>query len=49
MHLVWWFPKPWEIIIVDIKEEKQNDFTKLEFKVLGIADHKLGKIEVKKS
>jgi len=44
-----WFPKDWEIISFDIKQEDKDSNSKLEFKVLDIKDHKIGKIEVKKS
>jgi len=47
--IIKWFPTSWEIISFDIKNDDEKINSKLKFKVLDIKDHKIGKIEVKRS
>lgn len=48
-HKVWWFPSSWEKITFDLEDLEDKDFTKVEFKVTEVKDHKIGAIEVKKN
>ena len=47
-HKVEWFPSSWEVISFKCKPHDRS-CTKLEFTVIDIKNHRIGKIEVKKS
>lgn len=47
-HELEWFPSSWEILSFDLVWV-DSDFNKIEFKVTEVKNHKLGKIEVKRS
>ena len=47
-HKIKWFPKSWEVISFVCKPHDKS-CTKLDFTVIDIKNHRIGKIEVKKS
>jgi CBS domain containing-hemolysin-like protein len=48
-HELEWFPSSWEVLSFKLHNIEWEEYSKLDFKVTEIKDHKLGKIEVKKS
>ncbi len=43
------FPDPWEVLSFDLKNLEERKSNKVEFTIKHIKDHKIGKVEVKKS